>query len=92
MSDEQPKEHHPTEQRTPPDPALLEEVREAGRAYHAAVARLEAAQVRRDAAWRAAWEAGWSFGRIGESSKTPLRTVQWTLRQKEKRRGGGEED
>lgn len=90
--DDQPKEHHPVEIRTPPDPALLEEVREAGRAYHQAVKRLEAAQIRRDAAWRQAWEAGWSFGRIGESSGTPFRTVQWTLRQKDKRAARREDD
>ena len=89
MSD-QPKEHHPAEIGHPPHPAHREEVREAGRVYHQAVKRLEAAQVRRDAAWRAAWDAGWSFGRIGEASKTPFRTVQWTLRQKEKRRGNGD--
>jgi len=86
----QPKEHHPVEFDGPPDPALLEEVREAGRAYHQAVRRLEAAQIRRDAAWRSAWAGGWSFGRIGEASKTPLRTVQWTLRQKEKRRAASD--
>jgi hypothetical protein len=84
MSSNQPKEHHPVEIRQPPDPGLLEEVREAGRAYAQAVKRLEAAQLRRDTAWQRAWDAGWSFSRIGEASKTPLRTVQWTLRQKNK--------
>lgn len=88
---EQPKEHHPADITAPPDLGLLEEVREAGRAYHQAVKRLEAAQIRRDASWRQAWEGGWSFGRIGEASGTPFRTVQWTLRQKEKRAAAREE-
>lgn len=89
MSNSQPKEHHPVDIRQPPDPGLLEEVREAGRAYAQAVKRLEAAQLRRDTAWRNASVAGWSFARIGEASKTPFRTVQWTLRQKNKGRGEG---
>lgn len=85
MSSDQPKEHHPAVIRVAPDPSTLEEVRDAGRAYRQAVRRMEAAQVRRDAAWRKAWGEGWSFSRIGEASQTPLRTVQWTLRQKDKR-------
>jgi hypothetical protein len=72
---------------TTPDPALLEEVRKASRAYAAAVKKLEATQQARDAAWHDAWNAGWSFGRIGEASSTPSRTVQWTIRAKPKVRG-----